>query len=595
MKKFICILCCLVLFSSFLFSACDRKEGVSLTVSPKEIVLKIGESKNIVAESNFIEEVVFESNDNNIATVSENGVVTGISAGEAQISVSVRNMSEKVNVKVNEKQNSIEQISSTIDGDNVIFSFTIETNGLYCFELEEVSGVMSEIEDDVVYSFDNGYTTRLKSRTVKENNNVRIGTKFLRKGEHTFLFEKAKEHLNVSKLNFSKVQSYESESLSLAKNWMDVLYQETGYNTDKPNYLGYVETEGWDDIWTHCQYLPYSMYIAKTEDNNEYDRRVKKIADDLLIGKMLRSDGSVNTIYRADDDVFQVSIESNMPTNKYELWRGQAAFIEEMINCYLYTNNQKYLNYAKSAADYIIDNWSKTNISGIFGGIYTRYTSSSGGSIDIMSTGRAVMTFAQLYQITQESEYLSVAKQQAKVLLKAQEATYENVDGLFADSVESSGNLGEFRHGNAYANAMLGLAWMYKITEEDKYLEAIDKGIKVLEKVYDDEKGMVIVMDGRLIYQNSSTGAMYLAGRMAQAVMTCAAFVGEDSYYKEGERVIEFALGRNYGNRNVQNSSGAYHYGVENYGQSNVETSCEIYLALMQYYYLTEIWNFELK
>lgn len=248
-----------------------------------------------------------------------------------------------------------------------------------------------------------------------------------------------------------------------------------------------------------------------------------------------------------------------------------------------------------SAADYIIDNWSKTNISGIFGGIYTRYTSSSGGSIDIMSTGRAVMTFAQLYQITQESEYLSVAKQQAKVLLKAQEATYENVDGLFADSVESSGNLGEFRHGNAYANAMLGLAWMYKITEEDKYLEAIDKGIKVLEKVYDDEKGMVIVMDGRLIYQNSSTGAMYLAGRMAQAVMTCAAFVGEDSYYKEGERVIEFALGRNYGNRNVQNSSGAYHYGVENYGQSNVETSCEIYLALMQYYYLTEIWNFELK
>ena len=103
-----------------------------------------------------------------------------------------------------------------------------------------------------------------------------------------------------------------------------------------------------------------------------------------------------------------------------------------MMNCYLYTGEAKYLDYAKTAMDYILTNWTKTNVSGIFGGIYTRYSDSAGGAIDIMSVGRAVMVFAQLYQLTGEAKYLSAAKAQGKILLKAQETPYPELEGHHA-------------------------------------------------------------------------------------------------------------------------------------------------------------------
>ena len=602
MKKIVVILVVMSMLALSLFGGCVKTPNEkTLLVLTDKITLSVGSTHEIQVESHSVDEVVFSTENSEIATVDAQGIVTAVAEGETQILVTVLSQTVKVGVTVyNEDVPENRDFIAVLDGNDAIYTFEIEKDGIYDFKIAESTlATTIGLADDIVFVFDNNYSTRLKSRKVNYNGQVEMGAKYLKKGTHTLTIKNANEYLSNSKVLFDKALSYSDAGLELGRTWWNILYQETGYNTEKPNYLGFVETEGWEDLWTHCQYLPYSMYLANNLDDAEFDRRIKKIADDLLIGRMLRSDGAVYTIYRADSDVFNVSIEADMPTNKYEIWRGQSAFIEEMINCYLYTKNSKYLEYAEIAAEYILNKWSKTNVNGIFGGIYTRYSSSAGATIDIMSAGRNVMVFAQLYQITENTKYLSAAKQQAKVLLKAQKAKYQDLDGLFANTVDANGNLGEFRHGNAYANAMLGLAWMYKVTEEDKYLEAIDKGINVLKKVYDDEYGMVIVMDGQLLYNNGSTGAMYLAGRMGQAVMTCAAFVGNEYYYSEGERIIEFALGRNYGNVNVQNNRGGFTYSVDyystHYNVSNTETSGEIYLALMQHYYLSEIWGFKLK
>ena len=111
---------------------------------------------------------------------------------------------------------------------------------------------------------------------------------------------------------------------------------------------------------------------------------------------------------------------------------------------------------------------------------------------------------------------------------------------------------------------------------------------------------MVALLNGELLYNDAaSTGQVYLAGRIGQAIMSCAAFTGNEEYYTEGERVLEFALGRNLKNIHFQNNRGGFNYNYSHYetgyGRSNSETSGEVYLALMQYYYLSEIWGIELK
>lgn len=597
MKKFSAVIA-LALVLAFALGGCagpgKEEEAATLSVAETSLTMETGEEHTLQVTSNYPSEVTYASDNPAVASVDAGGKVRAEAPGDASITVRVRDKSASVKVTVAEPAPEPgDDTSGVTQGENIVYTFRAEQSGLYDLTIESAddAGDLSALDDAVAFRVDDSYKTRLKSKRA-EDGEILLGTKYLEQGIHTLTVEKGAAVLEGSALRAESTLVYGAERLSLAKTWMDVLYQETGYNTELPNYLGYVETEGWDDIWTHCQYLPYSMYIAAEEQNAEYDRRVRAIADELLIGKMLRSDGAVYTIYRADDDVFQVSIEPDMPTNKYELWRGNAAFAEEMMNCYLYTGEAKYLDYAKTAMDYILTNWTKTNVSGIFGGIYTRYSDSAGGAIDIMSVGRAVMVFAQLYQLTGEAKYLSAAKAQGKILLKAQETPYPELEGLFASAVRADGSLDEFRHGNAFANAMFGLAWLYKTTGDSEYLEAIDKGVRVLDTVYDDELGMIVVMNGELMPKNESTGAGYMAGRIGQAILTCAAFTGEPDYWRQGERVMEFAMGRNYGNRDFQNpDNGWYYYGVEYTGTSNSETSCEIYLAQLQYYYLKEIWK----
>ena len=164
--------------------------------------------------------------------------------------------------------------------------------------------------------------------------------------------------------------------------------------------------------------------------------------------------------------------------------------------------------------------------------------------------------------------------------------------GLFASLINPNGTKNEFRHGNAYANAMFGLAWLYKTTGENKYLTAINDGINVLGTVYSDDLGMIIVQNGTLYPNHESTGPAYMAGRIAQAIFTCAAFTKNSDHFREAERVLLFAFGRNGLHADLQNSERGFYYYTTTYrGASNSETSYEINLATLQLTYLKNIWK----
>lgn len=86
---------------------------------------------------------------------------------------------------------------AVIDGNNVIYTFEIENDGLYDFQIIK-SALLSTIglTDDVVFVFDNNYSTRLKSRKINGDNQIEIGAKYLKKGTHTLTVKNVNEHVN---------------------------------------------------------------------------------------------------------------------------------------------------------------------------------------------------------------------------------------------------------------------------------------------------------------------------------------------------------------------------------------------------------------
>lgn len=80
-------------------------EITGVTVSPKNNNLEIGATRQLnatVEPSEASREVSYSSTDESIATVSEGGLVTAISAGQATIAVSAGDKSDTATVNVTE-------------------------------------------------------------------------------------------------------------------------------------------------------------------------------------------------------------------------------------------------------------------------------------------------------------------------------------------------------------------------------------------------------------------------------------------------------------------------------------------------------------
>ena len=104
-----------------------------LEISPASIVIKVGDTANLSA--NTAKEVVWTSSNELVATV-ENGVVTGISAGNAVITVATATRTATCTVTVEPAEGSDAIIEVSTSGEETIFDLqgrrvVKATNGLY--------------------------------------------------------------------------------------------------------------------------------------------------------------------------------------------------------------------------------------------------------------------------------------------------------------------------------------------------------------------------------------------------------------------------------------------------------------------------------
>ena len=298
---------------------------------------------------------------------------------------------------------------------DISFDVNIEQDTFYdLFLTSEQPVKFSEVGNTDNFKVDNSYSTKLII-TQEQDGGIYLGTRYLNQGKHAIHFDfggNIPSSFKNASLNLTATEIFEEHRLLKAETWIQALYNDNAAQ----NFHGWVEAEGWQDMWTHCQYLPQSMILASQYGKTYLNAYIKNSADHFLIGKIYsQNDGSAYTIYRAISNVYQVSIEESMPTDKLELWRGQAAFIEEMLNCYLYFNETQYLDYAKAAAEYVLEKWSTSTISGMTGSYYTKYSDSPNTAIEMMSTGRFVMVLCQLYHLTNLTKYRTAAVQQGEI------------------------------------------------------------------------------------------------------------------------------------------------------------------------------------
>jgi uncharacterized protein YjdB len=114
-KMLIVVFVLLMAISVFAFAGCNDTEPVTVTITDKSVT-EIYEGRTLQLNVNkkpAATEVVWESSDENTATVSESGLVTGVSAGTATISVKAGGeLKDKLDITVNARILEISEIQN---------------------------------------------------------------------------------------------------------------------------------------------------------------------------------------------------------------------------------------------------------------------------------------------------------------------------------------------------------------------------------------------------------------------------------------------------------------------------------------------------
>lgn len=547
-------LICLIVISNIL-TGCANKISPTSTAEDS-IVNNSTDSEKNSESSEYMDN---STNSNSISELNSNN--------------SSYNSSKSIPVSKSSSQSN-SQSSKPLNTDKLI-------NGEIVFETNEDSIIdvlintaysdsMREKLKTIIWSLDDSFNIPFAT-IVKSNDKTMLGSLYLKKGTHKFkvMANEGVLPVEITSASYSFVPSkvYFYPRLELSEKWMKTLYN--------PLFNGYVEAEGWEDMWTHCQYLPEKFLYTKLSGKAEFTANAKNSADKFIIGKMIQPTGAVHTIYRAKKNIYEQSIEPDMKQNVWDLWRGNAAAIEEMLNCYKQFGDFLYLDKAKLCADYVLSSWPVIDTDGA-GNLYANLT--DGATLQTQSIGRLVMVLCQLYSVTNDIKYKNAAIAQGKGILRSQ-----GENGLFFSNITVG-----WQHGNAFANAMLALGWLYKTTQDPIYKTAISKAFEAYDLAWTDDYGSL-----KLSGTNRITGmSTYLAGRMAQGLFTCAMFTGEISQFRIAEKTLYYAFGRNISSRDMQNkTNGSYYYQLDYSGASNIETSCEVNLGTQQIYYLQTYWH----
>lgn len=112
-KKILIILTLVCLsFSALAFVSCKADkpndvQQIEFEIASREITLSVGETYTIVAQSNDVEKIQYSSFNENVAMVSSNGTITGVSVGQTFISVKYDGIEKICKVCVKENADTI--------------------------------------------------------------------------------------------------------------------------------------------------------------------------------------------------------------------------------------------------------------------------------------------------------------------------------------------------------------------------------------------------------------------------------------------------------------------------------------------------------
>jgi hypothetical protein len=212
------------------------------------------------------------------------------------------------------------------------------------------------------------------------------------------------------------------------------------------------------------------------------DAAVKWLCESEIINRdrQLASFGGVNNGYLWKDKKYQYV---------YNEITGYA--VNAFITIYNWMGEEKYLQYAKDAADYLISLQSKKSQNYEYGGINHSLKLPDLGSIkNYFSFDNAVILhgMANLFSITKEDRYYKACFELSKFLLKMQKE-----DGSFYSFYESENKIIEhandefwFDDGCLHVKNAIGLLWFAYISGEQKYrnaaLKICDWGTRLLDK-----------------------------------------------------------------------------------------------------------------
>ncbi len=143
----ILILCCV-----FLAVSCGKTSKTTLKISDKNLSLEIGESYNLTIETNSQESVTWQSSNEDVAEVSQNGEVFAYTAGTVHITATVEEVSTVCIVTVNKKDLTTDQLI-IINTPEV----NLKVNQSIMIEVEKINvtgNVVFETTDEDVVSVD---------------------------------------------------------------------------------------------------------------------------------------------------------------------------------------------------------------------------------------------------------------------------------------------------------------------------------------------------------------------------------------------------------------------------------------------------------
>lgn len=293
------------------------QKNETVTINKSTATIKVDETIQLTATSSIDSEITWESSDEDIATVSDDGLVTGIKEGSAVITAKGSEKTAICTVTVEKKDTASKPNDNQDNGEWTDFSkakFELKKNGTAGAVLE-ISGVTPNNENDY-YMFINSNADKPKV-TREDKNKIYMS---YNKEEKKFFISGMEKYVELNQdiyVTILEVQSYDSENV--------VLYGKKLKRYAEPKY-----SDAFFATFMTKDVTQLITTFTHHEDNNRNIRvKVGKITDTEILQKIKTQnttgfadllafaktkDGIYNEKLEADKDYYSIAYNAG----KYE-------------------------------------------------------------------------------------------------------------------------------------------------------------------------------------------------------------------------------------------------------------------------------------